>query len=102
MFIQTLEVTLWHVIQLSGEDNNFFGLGGTRRVVPGKRLGDIMLRGTVATVWIMTSKTEGGLSVDKRIASYYFTEINIKDFLEFKLSESILQGTGEIFIKRDT
>lgn len=50
----------------------------------------------------MTSKTEGGLSVDKRIASYYFTEINIKDFVEFKLYESILQGTGEIFIKRDT
>lgn len=40
-------MTLRQVSELSGEDNNLFGLGGIR-FAPGERGGDVMLGGAVA------------------------------------------------------
>lgn len=41
-------MTLRRVSELSGEDNNLFGLGGARWFAPGERGGDIMSGGAVA------------------------------------------------------
>lgn len=55
-------MTLCHVTELSGEDDNLFGLGGARWLVPGERGGDIMSGGAVAFGKTMTTRAEGGLS----------------------------------------
>lgn len=55
-------MTLRHVTELSGEDNNLFGLGGARRFAPGERGGDVMSGGAVAFGKSMTPGAEGGLS----------------------------------------
>lgn len=55
-------MTLWHVTELSGEDNNLFGLGGARWFAPGERGGDIMSGGAVAFGETITTGAEGGLS----------------------------------------
>lgn len=55
-------MTLWHLTELSGEDNNLFGLGGARRFAPGERGGDIMSGGTVAFGEAVTTGAGGGIS----------------------------------------
>lgn len=41
-------MTLWHLTELPGEDNDLFGLGGARCFMPGEHGGDIMSGGTMA------------------------------------------------------
>ncbi len=55
-------MTLWHVTELSGEDNNLFGSGGAWWFAPGEGGGDIMSGGAVAFGKTMTHGAEGGLS----------------------------------------
>lgn len=55
-------MTLWQVSELSGEDDNLFGLGSARGSAPGERGDDIMLGGAVAFGKTMATGAEGGLS----------------------------------------
>lgn len=57
-------MTLRHVTELSGEDDDLFGLGGARRFGPGERGGDIMAwgGGAVAFGEAVTTGAEEGLS----------------------------------------
>lgn len=55
-------MTLWHVGELSGEDNNLFGLGGALWFAPGERGSDIMSGGAVAFGKTEATGAERGLS----------------------------------------
>lgn len=64
-------MTLRHVTELSGEDNNLFGLGGAWWFELGECGGDIMSGGAVAFSQTMTPIAEGGLS-GRREEDFFF------------------------------
>lgn len=55
-------MTLWQMSEISGEDDDLFGLGGARGFAPGERGDDIMLGGAVAFGKTMATGAKGGLS----------------------------------------
>lgn len=55
-------MTLRHVGELSGEDNDLLGLGGTRWFQPGECGGDVASGGAVAFGRTSADGAEGGLS----------------------------------------
>ena len=79
--------------ELSGEDNNLFGLGGAWWFEPGKRGGDIMSGGAVAFGQTMTPRAEGGLSgrrKEKFVEKFFVTKHNSKDQKHFKFGNQSL------------
>lgn len=55
-------MTVWQVGELSGEDNDFFGLGGAQWFAPGERGGYVMVRGAAALGKTTAARAKGRLS----------------------------------------
>lgn len=60
--LHTPQMAVWQVGELTGEDNDLFGLGGTRRFASGERGGHVVLGRAAASGQTPTAGAKGRLS----------------------------------------
>lgn len=78
-------MALWLVTELSGQDNNLFGLAGAWWFAPGERRGDTS-GGAVAFGQTITPRAERGVS-GRKDECFFFT---IQRTIVFKVNAEVL------------